>query len=64
MPAATMPPRTGNASNTVTAYPGCARIGAREKGEANPELGYELKKRITQILIQRLQVTRLQLLDV
>ena len=36
----------------------------REKGEANPELGYELMKRVTQILIQRLQATRLQLLDV
>ena len=36
----------------------------RSKGEADHDLGYELVKRVTQIMMQRLQATRLQLLDV
>lgn len=36
----------------------------REKGESDHDLGYELVKRMARILIQRLQATRLQLLDV
>jgi CRP/FNR family cyclic AMP-dependent transcriptional regulator len=36
----------------------------REKCAANHDLGYELAMRSAQILIQRLQATRLQLLDV
>ena len=36
----------------------------RTKCEEDPKLGYELLKRFTQILGQRLQATRLQLLDV
>ena len=36
----------------------------RTKCDEDPRLGYELLKRITQIVGQRLQATRLQLLDV
>lgn len=36
----------------------------RGKCEANCELGYELMKRFSQVLIKRFQHTRLQLLDV
>lgn len=36
----------------------------RAKGEDDHDLGYELVKRVAHILIQRLQATRLQLLDV
>jgi CRP/FNR family transcriptional regulator, cyclic AMP receptor protein len=36
----------------------------RNKGEADHDLGYELVKRVAQIVIERLQATRLQLLDV
>ncbi len=36
----------------------------REKGEIDHDLGYELVKRMAHILIERLQSTRLQLLDV
>jgi len=36
----------------------------REKCEANPGLGYALLKRLVQLIDQRLQATRLQLLDV
>lgn len=36
----------------------------RTKGEADHDLGYELAKRVAQIIMQRLQATRLQLLDV
>ncbi|MBL8292254.1 MAG: cyclic nucleotide-binding domain-containing protein [Bryobacterales bacterium] len=36
----------------------------REKCEANPALGYALLKRLVQLIDQRLQATRLQLLDV
>jgi CRP/FNR family transcriptional regulator, cyclic AMP receptor protein len=35
----------------------------REKCEADPRLGYELLQRFSQLLIDRLQATRLQLLD-
>jgi CRP-like cAMP-binding protein len=36
----------------------------RDKCEADPQLGYELLKRFAQIIGQRLQATRLQLLDI
>jgi CRP/FNR family transcriptional regulator, cyclic AMP receptor protein len=36
----------------------------RAKGEAEHKLGYELMTRVAQIMMQRLQATRLQLLDV
>lgn len=36
----------------------------RAKCESDHDLGYELMKRVTQIMTQRLQATRLQLMDV
>ncbi len=36
----------------------------RAKCEANHDLGYELLKRFTQIMVQRLETTRIQLLDI
>jgi CRP/FNR family cyclic AMP-dependent transcriptional regulator len=36
----------------------------REKCEEDPRLGYELMKRFTGIIVERLQATRLRLLDV
>jgi CRP-like cAMP-binding protein len=36
----------------------------RAKCEADPRLGYELMRRFAQVIIARLQATRLQLLDV
>jgi CRP-like cAMP-binding protein len=36
----------------------------REKCEADHDLGYEMMKRFTPVLVQRLQATRLQILDV
>lgn len=39
-------------------------ICLREKAELDHDLGYELMKRMAYILIQRLQATRLQLLDI
>jgi CRP/FNR family transcriptional regulator, cyclic AMP receptor protein len=36
----------------------------RTKCEADPSLGYELLKRISSILMQRLEVTSMQLLDI
>ena len=36
----------------------------REKSEKDHDVGYELIKRVSHILIQRLQATRLQLLDI
>ena len=36
----------------------------RQKCKEDPELGHELMQRIAQVLVQRLQATRLQLLDV
>lgn len=36
----------------------------RAKGETDHDLGYELMTRVAQIMMQRLQATRLQLLDV
>ncbi len=35
----------------------------REKAEADPELGYALMKRVATVLLERLQMTRLRLLD-
>ncbi len=39
-------------------------ICLREKSENDHRVGYELMKRVASILIQRLQATRLQLLDI
>jgi CRP/FNR family transcriptional regulator, cyclic AMP receptor protein len=36
----------------------------RAKGEADHDLGYELVKRVARIMMERLQATRMQLLDV
>lgn len=36
----------------------------REKSEEDHELGYQLTKRVAQIMLERLQATRLQLLDI
>jgi CRP/FNR family cyclic AMP-dependent transcriptional regulator len=36
----------------------------REKNEADHDLGYEMMKRFVPVLVQRLQATRLQILDV
>jgi CRP-like cAMP-binding protein len=36
----------------------------RQKSEANHDLGYEMMKRLVPVLVQRLQATRLQILDV
>ncbi len=36
----------------------------RDKGEENHDLGYELMKRAAQIMMERLQATRLRLLDI
>jgi CRP/FNR family cyclic AMP-dependent transcriptional regulator len=36
----------------------------REKAEADHDFGYELVKRVTQIMMDRLQATRLQALDI
>jgi CRP/FNR family transcriptional regulator, cyclic AMP receptor protein len=36
----------------------------RTKGEEDHDLGYELMKRVTRIMMERLQATRMQLLDV
>jgi CRP-like cAMP-binding protein len=36
----------------------------REKCEQNHDLGYELMKRFTQVVIERLQATRFQMMDV
>ncbi len=45
---------------------GAVAIGAvclREKAETDPALGYELMKRVAAVLLERLQITRLRLLD-
>src|SRR5229473_428313 len=39
-------------------------ICLRAKGEEDHDLGYELMKRVAQIMMERLQATRIQLLDV
>lgn len=39
-------------------------ICLRTKGEEDHDLGYELMKRVSRIMMERLQATRLQLLDV
>jgi CRP/FNR family cyclic AMP-dependent transcriptional regulator len=36
----------------------------REKGETDHDFGYELVKRVAQIMMERLQATRLQALDI
>ncbi len=36
----------------------------RTKAEEDPRLGYELMKRVAQIMMERLQATRMQVLDV
>lgn len=50
----------------VTPVSAIALDGAclRGKCEADPELGYQLLKRVTAVMYQRLQSTRIQLLDV
>jgi CRP-like cAMP-binding protein len=35
----------------------------RQKAEADPELGYALMRRVASVLLERLQMTRLRLLD-
>ena len=40
-----------------------ANVWEREKGEADHDFGYELVKRVAQIMMERLQATRIQLLD-
>lgn len=39
-------------------------ICLRNKSEEDHELGYQLTKRVAQIMLERLQATRLQLLDI
>ena len=39
-------------------------VALREAKAANTEFGYELMKRFAQVLVDRLQATRLQLLDI
>ncbi len=36
----------------------------REKAEADHNFGFELMKRVAQIMVDRLQATRLQMLDI
>jgi len=36
----------------------------RQKAEADPAFGYELMKRVSEVILDRLQATRLRLLDV
>lgn len=36
----------------------------RAKGEADHDLGYEMMKRVAQIMMERLQATRIRLLDI
>ncbi len=45
----------------VTAFDGACLRG---KLESDPELGYELMKRFARVMVDRLQATRLRLLDV
>jgi CRP/FNR family cyclic AMP-dependent transcriptional regulator len=52
--------RATQITRTASIYAACLR----EKCEEDPRLGYELLKRFTRVLGQRLQATRLQLLDV
>jgi len=52
--------RAVDLTRTTAVYAGCLR----EKCEKDPSLGYELLKRFASVLGQRLQATRLQLLDV
>jgi hypothetical protein len=49
----------------VTPVSATALDGAclRGKCEADPELGYQLLKRVTSVMYQRLQSTRIRLLD-
>jgi CRP/FNR family cyclic AMP-dependent transcriptional regulator len=35
----------------------------REKAEGNHDFGYDIAMRVAQIMLQRLQATRMQLLD-
>jgi CRP/FNR family cyclic AMP-dependent transcriptional regulator len=52
--------RAAEITRTASIYATCLR----EKCEDDPRLGYELLKRFAEIMVQRLQATRLQLLDV
>jgi CRP/FNR family transcriptional regulator, cyclic AMP receptor protein len=52
-------------ARAVTPVSATALDGAclRGKAEANPELGYQLLKRVTAVMLQSLQSTRVRLLD-
>ena len=52
-------------ARAVTSVSATALDGAclRGKCEADPELGYQLLKRVTSVMYQRLQSTRIRLLD-
>jgi CRP-like cAMP-binding protein len=52
--------RTLERTNAIAFNGACLRA----KMEENPDLGYELMKRFARIIEQRLQATRLQLLDI
>lgn len=62
-----LPPyRWGSDARATTLVRATAMDAAclRGKCEADPSLGYELMKRFMPVLVQRLQATRLQILDV
>lgn len=60
------PYRWTNDARTLELVRAIAIDGAclRRKCEADHDLGYELMKRVVPVLVQRLQATRLQILDV
>jgi CRP-like cAMP-binding protein len=60
------PHRNGFDSIALTNVSAVALNGAclRDKAEADHELGYQLMKRFAQVMLDRLQATRLQMLDV
>jgi len=60
------PYRWTNDARTLELVRAIAIDGAclRRKCEADHDLGYEMMKRVVQVLVQRLQATRLQMLDV
>ncbi len=39
------------------------RVPARRSARSDPALGYELLKRFTEVVVSRLEATRMQLLD-
>jgi CRP-like cAMP-binding protein len=60
------PYRNGFDTHALTDGSAIALDGAclRGKAEADHELGYQLMKRFTQLMLERLQATRRQLLDI